>query len=180
VIAQAVGRAVAPEVPVARPLGEFTNAVLPAERVGESIALDVAAAGEPDERGLHRLEHLGHVAAQAVGSAVPRVFRKKRDLVDPERRGRGHGDDQPTRRGGIVGLERGIELLPLGGQTVDLGRGVDLAVLVFDGDGQRTSEPGRGPGVEREQILGAFLDGDALEPLVGHARATVDRLDLQP
>ena len=64
--AEAVGRAIAPRRHVAGALRKRPERLLPIEAVGDLIALEIVAAGEPQELRLHVDEHLQQVGPEAV------------------------------------------------------------------------------------------------------------------
>ena len=65
-----------PAVPVLPAVGDIPDGVLPAVGIGEILALDDAAAGEPDKCGLHVGQHLCQVHAYAVAALLPGYLRE--------------------------------------------------------------------------------------------------------
>ena len=120
VVAQAVGRAVAPQVPMPRPLGDVADGLLPAESVRQLVTLHVAAAGKPHERRLRSGQHLRQVGPQAVGPALNVSLGNSDTMSSQTVPGAVVAMTRRAGRFGAAGGQRALEFLPVRRQSLKL------------------------------------------------------------
>ena len=102
--------------------GDVADGGLPAIAGDELAALDDAASGEAEEAGVHVVEQLDEVFAEAVGAAFPGVDGEERDHVEIELAGRVNDEIQARVLVGGVGADGGFVFLPFVVEAFELCR----------------------------------------------------------
>ena len=166
-VAEAVGRVVAPEVVLA--LAEFglADGVFPVHAVLHRQPLDDTAAGPAYEGRFEVGDELGDVPAQAVGPVVEGLLREERHVVDLQCARRVETQGEPAVVHGLRGLHDGFEIFPLPvALERETFRGDDLVLRREDFSRHAALVAGCGLDVETQVVFFARFDGQSVETAV--------------